>query len=209
MALPATDTAGVENAVLAVLVTEWQLQRGNAPLTSIAIVDLQPEQQYLYPEFILFRELCRARGYAAEICAPEQLVHRDGQLWLDGSVVDMVYNRLTDFSLDDPSSRALRAAYLSGEVAVSPHPRAHALYADKRNLTLLCDPDFLAGLDLEPESKRLLLAAVPATSLVTDANRDALWVKRKHLFFKPAAGFGSKASYRGDKITRRVCAGAH
>ena len=204
LALPATDAAGVEDAVLAVLLTEWRLQRGNAPLKVVAIVDLQPEQQYLYPEFILFRELFRARGYAAEICAPEQLVHHDGRLWLDGSVVDMVYNRLTDFSLDDPSSRALRTAYLSGEVAVSPHPRAHALYADKRNLTLLCDQGFLESLGLEPETRELLLAAVPATALVTDANRDALWAKRRQLFFKPAAGFGSKASYRGDKLTRRV-----
>ncbi len=204
LVLPATDMAGVEEAVLTVLLTEWLLQRGNAPLKFIAIVDLQPEQQYLYPEFILFRQLCRARGHAAEICTPEQLVHRDDRLWLDGSVVDMVYNRLTDFSFDDPSSQALRTAYLNGEVAVSPHPRAHALYADKRNLTLLCDPGFVDGLDLEAKSRDLLLAAVPATSLVTDANRDALWAKRRKLFFKPAAGFGSKASYRGDKLTRRV-----
>lgn len=204
LALPATDAAGVEDAVLAVLLTEWRLQRGSASLKFVAIVDLQPDQQYLYPEFILFRELCRARGYAAEICAPEQLVHRDGRLWLDDSAVDMVYNRLTDFSFDDPSSQALRAAYLSGEVAVSPHPRAHALYADKRNLSLLCDSGFLERLGIEPRSRDLLLASVPATSLVTDANRDGLWAKRRQLFFKPAAGFGSKASYRGDKMTRRV-----
>ncbi|MEO8161677.1 MAG: hypothetical protein ABI588_09680 [Arenimonas sp.] len=204
LALPATDAAGVEDAVFAVLLTEWRQQRGDAPLKFVAIVDLQPDQQYLYPEFILFREMCRARGYAAEICSPEQFVHRDGLLWLDGTVVDMVYNRLTDFSLDDPSSQALRAAYLSGEAAVSPHPRAHALYADKRNLTLLCDPGFLESLDIEPNSRDLLLAAVPKTWLVTDLNREALWAKRRQLFFKPAAGFGSKASYRGDKLTRRV-----
>ena len=28
--------------------------------------------------------------------------------------------------------------------------------------------------------------------------------KRRQRFFKPAAGYGSKASYRGDKLTRRV-----
>ena len=31
-----------------------------------------------------------------------------------------------------------------------------------------------------------------------------LWNSRKHLFFKPAKGYGSKAAYRGDKLTRRV-----
>ena len=31
-----------------------------------------------------------------------------------------------------------------------------------------------------------------------------MWAHRGRLFFKPAAGFGSKASYRGTKLTRRV-----
>ena len=31
-----------------------------------------------------------------------------------------------------------------------------------------------------------------------------LWQDRKQLFFKPAAGFGSRAAYRGDKLTKRV-----
>jgi hypothetical protein len=40
--------------------------------------------------------------------------------------------------------------------------------------------------------------------LLSDDNRDELWRCRRDYFFKPAAGFGSKASYRGDKLTRRV-----
>ena len=36
------------------------------------------------------------------------------------------------------------------------------------------------------------------------AGADALWSRRRDLFFKPAAGHGSKAAYRGEKITRRV-----
>jgi hypothetical protein len=39
---------------------------------------------------------------------------------------------------------------------------------------------------------------------MTAENRDALWTKRRQLFFKPAGGYGSKAAYRGDKLTRRV-----
>lgn len=31
-----------------------------------------------------------------------------------------------------------------------------------------------------------------------------MWSERRRLFFKPAAGYGSKAAYRGDKLTRRV-----
>ncbi len=35
-------------------------------------------------------------------------------------------------------------------------------------------------------------------------NADDLWKRRRGLFFKPALGFGSKATYRGEKITLRV-----
>ena len=31
-----------------------------------------------------------------------------------------------------------------------------------------------------------------------------MWANRRKLFFKPAAGYGSKAIYRDDKLTRRV-----
>src|SRR5262249_23937516 len=33
---------------------------------------------------------------------------------------------------------------------------------------------------------------------------DTLWAKRKTLFFKPFAGYGSKGVYRGQNITKRV-----
>lgn len=49
-----------------------------------------------------------------------------------------------------------------------------------------------------------LLAAIPRTEIMTAGNRDALWAKRRELFFKPATGYGSKAAYRGEKLTKRV-----
>ena len=45
---------------------------------------------------------------------------------------------------------------------------------------------------------------VPATQRVTLDNAEALWSQRRKLFFKPAAGYGAKAAYRGNKLTRRV-----
>ena len=39
---------------------------------------------------------------------------------------------------------------------------------------------------------------------VERAHAETLWAERKRLFFKPAGGYGSKAVYRGDKLTRRV-----
>ena len=199
-----TDAEHVEHAVLESMLAEWRLQRGSMPLAFVAIVDESPKQQYLYPEFVLFQELLRRQGYRAEICGPEELVHEQSRLWLGEGAVDYVYNRLTDFSLQEPAHRALRAAYLAGEVAMSPHPRAHAIYADKRNMSVLGDLDFLRNCGASQLSIDTLIAAVPATRLVTPGNRESMWASRRGLFFKPAAGFGSKASYRGDKLTHRV-----
>ena len=204
IAKPPTAVADVDSGILDVMLTEWQLQRGPARLGLVAIVDESPTQQYLYPEFLLFRELFRRHGYRAEICGPEDLVLRSDRLWLRESAVDFVYNRLTDFAFQQQAHAALRTAYLTGNVVVSPHPRAHALYADKRNLSLLGSGDFLHSAGASKTSADALVAGVPKTELLTTDNRDAMWAARRHLFFKPAAGFGSKAAYRGDKLTRRV-----
>jgi hypothetical protein len=38
--------------------------------------------------------------------------------------------------------------------------------------------------------------------VVHRADAAALWARRRSLFFKPEAGFGSRGAYRGDKLTR-------
>jgi len=197
-----------EASFLAMFHREWSLQRGHAPLRSIAIVDSDPTSQYLYPEFLMFRELFERAGLAACILDPSDLEYRDGVL--HGAVhgeeraIDLVYNRLTDFYFEQPSSAALGAAYRDGAVVVTPGPRAHAIYADKRHLALLSDADALRAMGVAESSVKLLAEAVPATVVVSDANRDELWKDRKRHFFKPAGGYGSKAAYRGDKMTRGV-----
>lgn len=49
-----------------------------------------------------------------------------------------------------------------------------------------------------------LLATVPACERVRPENASTLWEQRKHLFFKPLEGFGARAVYRGDKLTKKV-----
>lgn len=199
------QTAGnVDDSVVSTMQTEWRLQRGSADLKAVAIVDDSPTTQYLYPEFLLFKELFQRHGYQAEIAGPEELEYRDDRLFLRDIPIDFVYNRLTDFSLQEPANSALKAAYVAGHVVVSPHPRGHALYADKRNLTILGSREFLESIGVDPGAIEALVSAVPATQRVTKENREMLWANRRRLFFKPAAGFGSKASYRGDKLTLRV-----
>jgi hypothetical protein len=185
---------------------EWRLQGRSTPLTSIAIVDEAPTTQYLYPEFVLFQRLFEAHGLQAVIVAPEALAHRDGALWSGPNRIDLVYNRLTDFDFSAPTSRAIRAAYLAGDAVVTPNPHVHALFADKRNLTLLSDDDRLAAWGVDAQTRATLNAGIPRTIPVTRDAADALWAQRKGLFFKPMSGFGGKAAYRGDKVTKSVWA---
>lgn len=193
-----------EDATITALLDEWRLQGGSHPDGLIAIADESPETQYLYPEFVLFRNALAQRGFRAAICDPVNFHYSHETLSLDTQRVSFVYNRLTDFALEAPSLRPLRQAYLDGNVALSPHPRAHALWADKRNLSLLCRPDFLARTGLPSDQQDLLSRVVPRTDLLTHDNREYLWETRRQWFFKPAAGFGSRASYRGDKLTRKT-----
>ena len=116
----------------------------------------------------------------------------------------MVYNRLTDFYLAAPEHAALREAYEAGAVVLTPHPRSHALHADKRNLVTLSDSALLESWGVSVADRALLARVVPRSWLVGADNADALWARRRELFFKPAGGYGAKATYRGDKLTRRV-----
>ena len=183
---------------------EWSRQRAGTPLGRIAIVDDDPAQQYLLPEFRLFERLFQALGIPAVVADPAELTLRGGTLHHASGVVDMVYNRLTDFYLDEPRHAVLREAYTTGAVVLTPHPRAHALYANKHNLVRLSDPDQLIAWGVEAAVREQILAGVPRTVAVHRTHADSLWERRRQLFFKPAWGYGSKAAYRGDKLTRRV-----
>ena len=192
------------DAFVAMFREEWRLERDAAPLERIAIVDEAPEAQFLAPEFELFRDLFEASGIAAVIADPRELVRDGDRLLHDGRPVDLIYNRLTDFALDSEVDRDIRAVFEAGGVVLTPHPPAHALYADKRNLMLLSDGDALHALGVPDAAVGTLLAGVPRTVAVTPEAGEAFWAERKRWFFKPPAGFGSRAAYRGDKLTRRV-----
>ncbi len=183
---------------------EWRLMRGDKALKRIAIVDANPAEQFLAPEFELFRRLFEANGIAAIVADPSELTREGNHLLHQGEVIDLVYNRLTDFSLDATVNAKFRAIFDIDGVVVTPHPRAHALYADKRNLMLLSDEAALIEMGVPAATRQALLAGIPHTVAVSAEEGERFWAERKRWFFKPAAGFGSRATYRGDKLTKRV-----
>ncbi|HLA33232.1 MAG TPA: hypothetical protein VJ001_00040, partial [Rhodocyclaceae bacterium] len=144
------ETIDTESLFLDMFENEWRLfqEAKQAPprrLRTVAIVDELPETQFLYPEFILFRRLFEHAGIRAIVCAPHELNFHEGALWHNDceQAIDLVYNRLTDFALEGLELSPLRNAWLADAAAITPHPYAHALYADKRNLVALTDDALL------------------------------------------------------------------
>ncbi len=202
-AMPALEKQ-LHNEFIAMFNNEWRLCRGEQPLTTIAIVDQQPQQQFLYPEFKIAQAVLQRAQFSVLILDPCQLESRDQGLFYQDQKIDLIYNRLTDFLLADTHHQHLRRAYEQNEVVITPNPFHYAIYADKRNLITLSDKQLLTTCGVSDEDIQTLQQAIPTTQALTLENAEQLWQKRKQFFFKPAQGFGSKATYRGDKITTKV-----
>jgi hypothetical protein len=202
-----TDTAAKFGAKVAhMFAEEWRRQGRSGKPRRIAIVDDGPEQQYLFPEFQLAKALLEEHGLETVIADPGQLEPSASGLAFHGLPIDLVYNRLVDFALDEPRHASLRAAYLGDGMVVTPNPHVHALFADKRNLAALSDIETLRTWGLATNHTAALESGVLKTVQVSPSNIEDLWRDRRGLFFKPARGYASKAAYRGDKLTHRVWA---
>ena len=119
--------------IVDMFIDEWRRQRVSGRPTLIAIVDDAPEEQHLFPEFRLAKALLDESGFETVIADAKDLLLAGNALLFGGRPIDLVYNRLVDFALEELRHAELQAAYVGGNVVVTPNPRAHALFADKRN----------------------------------------------------------------------------
>ena len=158
----------------------------------------------LNPEFLLARSMLERDGIEVYIADPAAFKAREDGFYFGNEIIDLVYNRLTDFSLQ--RHPALLKAYTSGQVVLTPSPAHHARYADKSNLARLTDAEYLRSLGASEEDIATLQVGVPHTSLVQKSTEETMWQQRKELFFKPNSGYGGKGAYRGGNVTKRVFA---
>ena len=89
----------------------------------VAIVDEHPLQQRLYAEFLLYQEWFKSWGWRAEIkdrAEPFQ--------------ADFIYNRSTDFYLEEPSSQQLKTFFEKNSAVLSPNPYEYMMLADKERM---------------------------------------------------------------------------
>jgi hypothetical protein len=200
------DAEQIEGRWLETFREEWDHFGASRELRSVAIVDQDPRAQFLYPEMQLFRRLFEDAGLRCEVLDPRELRWDGERLRTANGTVDLVYNRLTDFYLQETTSAALRDAYEARAVAVTPNPHVYALLADKRNLLAFSDDTLLATWGLDDRGREILRRTVPETRLVRPQDADELWSRRKELFFKPRTSHGSRGAFDGGKLTRKTFA---
>ncbi|MGZ3721738.1 MAG: hypothetical protein ACXVA9_02330 [Bdellovibrionales bacterium] len=173
---------------------------------AIAICDEDIPEQKMYAEFLMYRDWFRANGWTAEFCEGRDFTFSGGQLVAPLLPrVDLVYNRLTDFYLENPAHMALRQAFEAQAACISPNPREYWLLADKQRLIELGTPGFLESAGAAPEEiGALQKVLIPTFEKSAFTSEDEIWAQRRSLFFKPKRSHGGKSVYRGESVSRKV-----
>lgn len=167
----------------------------------IAIVDHQPEEQFLYPEMQVFTRLFEQAGIKTVIIDPNQITTKGAHLYYQDQAIDLIYNRHCDFYLSTPEMQTIAQAWQQQSVCITPNPRVYGLLADKQRMIDWSKSDFLHTF-LAPKIATRLQRAIPETHLLQSLDKDAVWSVRKQKVFKPTTSYASRGVYIGNKLTK-------
>lgn len=161
----------------------------------VLIIDEKPQEQKLFLEFLIVQELLQSFGWKCSI---------DDVTNYEKHKADIVYNRYTDFYFQKPEAAEMRKDFLSQATCFSPNPFEYFMLADKQRMIDWTEENFWNGINISAEAIGLIKSALPKTVSFKPELKDELWSQRKHLFFKPKNAYGSKQSYKGASISRKV-----
>lgn len=176
-------------------------QDDNAQPKLIAIIDQDPQQQFLFPEMQVFARLFEQAGIKTVVLDPSQIEVQDSKLHYQGQAIDLIYNRHCDFYLETAEMTVIAAAWQEKSVCITPNPRIYGLLADKQRMVDWSQSDLLHTL-LTPKIATRLQQAIPETQLLQSLEADVVWSVRKQKVFKPTTGYASRGVYIGDKLTK-------
>ncbi len=169
----------------------------------IAIMDESIIQQYMYPEMQAYAELLSSTGKKVSLVSPEELILKDNDcLYVADVKVDGIYNRHTDFYLEEPTMLHIRKSFMSGSVDLNPYPRSYALIGDKNRMVDWWREGLLEKL-LTTADLQLVRKVVPETHLLAEYDQEAAWSSRNSWVFKPAARHGGKGVLLGKSISKK------
>lgn len=161
---------------------------------TVAIVDENVLTQKMYPEFLMYQDWFSGQGWKANILDVENV---------DDSA--LIYNRSTDFYLDQPQSEILLKKYLAEDACITPNPYEYWLLADKERLIQLGLESFWQSLGASTDDRSAIESVlIPTFDKSAFGDEQELWDKRKTLFFKPKRAYGGKSVYRGESVSRKV-----
>jgi hypothetical protein len=169
----------------------------------MAISDDDVRGQKMYAEFLMYRDWFTAMGTSVEFVNSGDFQFKNGRLHAPAGTIDIVYNRCTDFYLDEPAHGALREAFLRSAVCLTPQPREYWLLADKQRLVQWSQDAVIASASPD-EREAIQQVLLPTFEKSGFASEDEIWNERKNLFFKPKRSFGGKSVYRGESVSRKV-----
>ncbi len=161
----------------------------------IAVIDEEPEQQKLFIEFLFVQIVLQFHGWDCEIFDYRKV---------DLQKFNFIYNRYTDFYLERPDASVLRNAFTSHQTTFSPNPFEYFLLADKQRMIDWHENRFWDFSPAFQKFKSIVTDYVPKAQLFSEVDPEELWKERKHYFFKPRNSYGSKMSYRGSSISRKL-----
>ena len=178
-------------------------KKSDKQLQTILIVDEHPSEQFLYPEFLVCKEILEKYGFTVFIADPHEILVKEDGLYVHDVKIDLVYNRLTDFYFEKEEDTKLSETENKGLVVITPNSRDHKLFAHKINYLLLQNTNFLSTI-VTQEELAVLKRSIPETMVVNDSNNELLWSNRKKYFFKPVSGYGGKGAYNGRGLTKET-----
>jgi hypothetical protein len=171
---------------------EYSLSQKKEEIKSIQIVDEKTSQQRMLIEFLCFNDLFKSWGWKSDISDVDQLKSSN-----------FIYNRHTDFYFTNSVSHDLKKVYEDGSACVSPHPFEYFLLADKERIVDWSESSFLNKF-LNFESSEVIRKVIPISQKITLENSEEIWKQRKYKFFKPMRSFGSKQSYKGASVSKKI-----
>ena len=167
----------------------------------IAIIDQDPENQFLYPEMQVFAQLFQQAGIKCLITDPSKIIEKGSQLYVNDQLIDLIYNRHCDFYFTSPEMSVIYNAWQNQSTCITPNPRIYGLLADKQRMANWYEKGSLEQL-LPPKVAHRLHETLPKTYLLNDFQHDDLWQQRKKWVFKPLNSYASRGVYIGAKLTK-------
>ncbi len=196
------STENLEERIISMFKNEFK-KTTNKELTTVAIIDENPETQYLYPDVMICKTLLERNGIKTFIIDSKDLNIVDATALYNGTTIDLVYNRLTDFYFKNEENKKFLSLLEGAVTVISPNSNDYVLFADKANLLNLQKVDIYKDVLSQFEIgnlKNILLETI----LVNKDNEESLWENRKKYFFKPINGFGGRGAYNGKGLTKKV-----